>query len=220
MKKGSLLSKKALIEDRRNSLYFDQFSYVALFFLKEASALRSLEPENIDQTVEFRNNWRFRVTEDDRRRLHDTADYLRSLTNPFKTTISYNWIYFYTNELCDIDLLATQSPMTKNGPTRQAVVTHSKDVVALRHPQHLFRTYIKSHKPDSAQLESLANFLHNNRQEIRLSPGLRDFLAAKNRHWLSDSYFVDHNDMRMVTALALLNPRLVRKTLPIVQLNN
>ena len=214
------MSNNIIDEDRRNSLYFDQFRYVALFFVKEASALRSLEPKNIDRTIDFRNNWKFRVTNDERQCLHETAGYLRSLKNSFKTSISYNWIYFYTNHLSDIDFLATQSPMTKNGRTRQAVVTHSKDVVGLRNPKHLFRTYVKSHKPEPHQRESLASFLYNNQQEIRISPGFRDFLKDSRRMWLGDSYFIDHNDMRLVTALALINPNLIRKTLPIVQVNN
>lgn len=214
------MSNKNIIEDRRNSLYYGKFRYVALFYIKEASALRSLDAKSIDRTIAFRNNWRARIDEHDRRKLHETAVHLTSLSNPYKTNISYNWIYFYTNSTKDIDFLATQTSLTKQGKTREAVVTHNKDVVGLRNPKHTFRTYIKSHRPEPHQRESLSSFVDNNSAEIRVSPGLRDFLKDKKLLWLSDGYFIDHNDMRMVTALALINPKLIRKTLPIVQVNS
>lgn len=214
------MSNQTIDEDRRNSLYYGQFRYVSLFFIKEASALRDLDARSIDRAVDFRNNWRFRISVEERQQLHEVAGYLTSLTNPFKTNISFNWIYFYTNNLEDIKLLATKSPLAKQGKIREAVITHSKDVVGLRNPQHLYRTYIKSHKPEPHQRESLKAFVENNGTEIRVSPGLRDFLKDNKRYWLNDGYFIDHNDERMITALALINPNLIRKTLPIVQVNS
>ena len=82
----------------------------------------------------------------------------------------------------------------------------------------LFRS---SHRPTDHQRDFLRDFLHHNQQDVRASQGLKDFLKPKNnRLWMMDYYFVDHNDMKMVTALALMNPKLVRKTLPIVKVNN
>lgn len=212
-----LLSKK-IIKDQRNSLYFRQFRYVATFYLKEASALRKLDHNVIDERVEFRNQWRFQINEDQRQRLHKACDCILSLAHPYKLTISHNWIYFYTNELKDIDALALGSPMTRQGTIKEAVITHAPDVVGLKNPQHLYRTYIRSHRPETQQRENLESFLQNNREEIRISPGLADFIKDKRRLWLNDGYFIDHNDMRMVTALALVSPKLVRKTLPIVMI--
>lgn len=220
MSKELSLSNNNIVKDKRNSLYYGQFRYVALFFLKEASVLRDLDARSIDRTIDFRNNWKIRVTNDERQRLHETAAHITSLTNPFKTNISYNWIYFYTNSLADIDILARNSPLTKQGKIREVVITHDKSVVGLKNPQHLYRTYIKSHRPEPHQRESLKAFVDHNSSEIRVSPGLREFLNDNKRYWLTDGYFIDHNDQRMITALALINPNLIRKTLPIVQVNS
>jgi hypothetical protein len=208
---------------QKNSLYYGQFEYSARFHQKEISAIRQLDHLLIDRYVGYRNAWRNRdiITDDVVHQLHVTCNHLLTLKNPFKTMISMNWLYFYTNHPEDIDYLATLSPMVKLGATTRVEVTHSRDTIGLKHPKHTFRTYVQSHKPTDHQKEFLRDFIKHNQGEIRVSQGLKDFLNPKSkRFWMMDYYFVDHNDMKIVTALALMNPKLVRKTMPIVKINN
>lgn len=208
---------------KRNSLYYGQFEYGARFYQKEISALRELDHQAIDRHVGYRNTWRNRdiITSDVIHQLHVTCNHLQSLQNPFKTMISMNWLYFYTNHVEDIDHLATLSPMKKLGSTTQVEITHARNSIGLKNPRHTFRTYVQSHRPTDHQRGFLRDFLQHNQSELRASQGLKDFLDPKSkRFWMMDYYFIDHNDMKMVTALALMNPKLVRKTMPIVKVNN
>jgi len=41
----------------RSGLYFHAWQYVILFHLPEASFLRELRHEKIDQTIRYRNDW-------------------------------------------------------------------------------------------------------------------------------------------------------------------
>lgn len=209
--------------DRRNSLYYGKFEYGARFYQKEISVIRKLDAEVIDESISYRNAWRNRelITDDMKHQLHATANHLLALKNPFKTMISMSWLYFYTNNPEDIDHLARFSPLQKLGKTTRVEITHARDTIGLKNPQHVYRTYVQSHKPTDHQREFLRDFVKHNKNEIRISPGLKDFLNPKSkRHWMMDYYFIDHNDMKMVTALALMNPKLVRKTMPIIKVNN
>lgn len=208
---------------QKNRLYYGQFEYSARFHQKEISAIRELDHAAIDRHIGYRNAWRQRdiINSDSIHQLHVTCNHLLRLKNPFKTMISMNWLYFYTNHTEDIDYLATLSPMIKLGATTRVEITHARDSIGLKNPQHTFRTYVKSHRPTDHQREFLRDFIQHNREEIRASQGLKDFLNPKSkRFWMPDYCFIDHNDMKIVTALALMNPKLVRKTMPIVKINN
>jgi hypothetical protein len=209
-------------EVKRNSLYYGLYQYSAQFYIKEASALRILDHRAIDETLDYRSSWNtHHVQLHDRMAVHQACDSLLNIKNPYKTMVSYNWIYFYTNDLRDIDYLIATSQMRHIGEITTVEITHSKDTIGLKNPKYAYRTYIRSHRPTEQQIESLREFIKHGENEIRPSLGLKEFLSLKNRrYWMSDYFFVDHNDMKMVTALALMNPKLVRKTMPIVKLNN
>lgn len=208
--------------DQRNRLYYGQFEYSARFFQKEINVIRKLDYEAIEETIGYRNSWRSHeiITEDIRHQLHATANHLLSLQNPYKTMISMSWLYFYTNHPEDIDRLANFSPLQKLGATSRVEITHGRDTIGLKNPCHAYRTYVRNHKTTEHEREYLRDFAKHNEDELRLSPGLKEFLHPKTKtFWMMDYYFIDHNDMKIATALALMNPKLVRKTLPIVRIN-
>lgn len=224
MKKGLSLSTPAQTFKtvKRNSLYYGLYQYSAQFYIREASALRILDHHAIDKTLDFRTSWsRHVVQPQDRVAVHRACDSLLNITNSYKTMVSYNWIYFYTNDLCDIDYLIAASNMRHIGEITTVEITHKKDTIGLKNPKYAYRTYVRSHRPTEHQIQSLREFIKHSENEIRASQGLKDFLSTKNRrYWMSDYYFIDHNEMSIVTALALMNPKLVRKTMPIVKVNN
>jgi hypothetical protein len=103
----------------------------------------------------------------------------------------------------------------------QATVVCPKNTIGLKDPKHQFRTYFKAHSPTEQQIRNLDDFLDANQEYIKPSNGLKSFFKRSNSYaWILDYHYIDHNDMKMVTALALLNPKLVRKTKQIVKINN
>ena len=207
----------------RNSLFYNQFHFQCKFHVPEASALRKLNHGEIDKTVYFRNSWtKNRVSDETKNRLHAICDQFHALKNPFKLTISSNWIYFYTSNLEDIDELALGAigkPLW--GEITKVNVTHGKNEVGLQNPFFKFRTYVREHKPSPQEIENLTTFVESAAGELRASPGLVEFLKKSGqRVWINNGYFFDHNEMNMVTALALINPKLIRKTMPIVKVNS
>lgn len=207
----------------RDDLYYGRYQYQARFWLQEASCLRDLDHDKINEVIEWRRGWlqyrRNEMSESTKEHLHTVCDQLLSLPTPYKKVIYQNYIYVYTNSVEDIVALSA-GPLSLRG-TAQVNITHPKDTVGLKNPRHKFRTYVWSHKPTPEQMQNLASFVSAAGADIRPSPGLKEFLNPRNkRYWMSDYYFIDHNEMSLVTALALMNPKLVRKTMPIVKVNN
>lgn len=207
----------------RDDLYYGLYQYQARFWLSEASCLRELDHDKIDKVIAWRHTWlqyrRVSISQGAIEDLHTVCGQLQALENPYKKVIYQNYIYIYTNSTEDIAALGA-GPLNLRSTTR-VNITHPKDTVGLQNPRHKFRTYVRSHKPTPEQCENLALFISAAGTDVRPSPGLKEFLGPKNRrYWMSDYYFIDHNEMSMVTALALMNPKLVRKTMPIVKVNN
>lgn len=207
-------------DSKRDSPFYGRFQYVARYFLREASCLRTLNHEDIDKTLSYRSSWKWKeITPEVIQRVHTACDDLLAIADPHKITVTGNWIYFYTNTLTDIQQLSN-GVMSQKGPIGRAVITHDKGTIGHKNPKFKFRTYFHSHRPTADQVLQLNNFVSNCQSEIGISPGLRDWLNQKNPLWIMDHYYIDHNDMKFVTMMALVNPKLVRKTKPIVQINN
>ncbi len=188
--------------------------------------MRTLSYENIQVTIEFRTRYR-RDAVSDRVRddLYTVCDQFLALTNPYKKILYGNsWIYFYTNELSDIISLA-QGPMRLNPQISQAEITHDKNTIPLLNPRHQFRTYFRSRKLDERQFNALSEFLDSNQEYIKTSEGMKLFFKRNRQQksrwslWTMDYYYVDHSDMKFVTALSLITPGLVSKTKQIVMVN-
>ncbi len=188
--------------------------------------MRTLSYENIQVTIEFRTRYR-RDAVSDRVRddLYTVCDQFLALTNPYKKILYGNsWIYFYTNELSDIISLA-QGPMQLNPQISQAEITHDKNTIPLLNPRHQFRTYFRSRKLDERQFKVLDEFLDSNQEYIKTSEGMKLFFKRNRQQksrwslWTMDYYYVDHSDMKFVTALSLITPGLVSKTKQIVMVN-
>ena len=219
-KELSLSTPTVNFEDvRRDSLYYGQFLYMVRFYLKEATALRKLDHAWITETLSMRAQWGWKnITLNVTQAAHDACDALLSTTSPYKITIYSDWVYFYTNDLDDIEKLK-QASMIQYGQIGRAVITHNKGTIGHLNPKHKYRTYLRSHKPTQEQVTSLRQLVTNSGDEIKISPGLRSWFEQTRYVWTWDHFYVDHNDMKIVTMLALINPKFVRQTKPIVRIN-
>jgi hypothetical protein len=221
---------------KKDRWFYDQFEYCLAFTLQEASVLRNLDHDIINEILEQRQQWREisrkrwgnsrlnldpslqrrwpEITEKTSVDLHTVADVLLSMPSAYKLVVSMNSGYIYTNDLTVIDRLAVMPELTFKYYT-QAQIHRPKNTVQLKNCRHQFRSYFKLQKLTAAQKDSLMDFLHNQKNHVRLSPGLsRWFDSSFTR--TQDYFFVDHDTQSWLTMLALVQPGLVRKTVHII----
>jgi len=219
---------KPVVKDR---LFYDRFEYCIRFHLEEVSCLRTLDHAHIDRMIERRIAWRRidqtlsrpqitqlsnqsnKITEATVENLHTLANVLLTTPATFKLVVSVFTGYVYTNDLTLIDQLA-KLPGMSNIEYNQAVVGRAKNTVALKNPQHQWRSYLKINKLSIEQKTHLKNFLAN-QPAVRASPALQQWMDAKliTTH---DYFFIDYNETAWLTMLSLVQPGLIRKTLQIV----
>jgi len=204
----------------RSTLYFHAWQYVILLHLPEASFLRDLKHEKIDQTIRYRNEWISRrggaknITPTEQQILHDACDYLLTRTHPFKKVVCGNGIWLYTNnpeDFEDIAIIPTGRVLYIN----QAQVTLTANAVTLKHPRHAFRTYFRERWLTNDELATLRRYFDTRRDMFRLGPGFAKLVQGR-RMWIASNHFVDHNEPRADFLISMAVPGVVRKTLPII----
>ena len=219
---------KPVVKDR---LFYDRFEYCIRFHLEEVSCLRTLDHAHIDRMIERRIAWRRidqtlsrpqitqlsnqsnKITEATVENLHTLANVLLTTPATFKLVVSVFTGYVYTNDLTLIDQLA-KLPGMSHLEYNQAVIGRAKNTVALKNPQHQWRSYFKINKLSAEQKTHLKNFLAN-QPAVRVSPALQQWMDAKLIR-TQDYFFIDYNETAWLTMLSLVQPGLIRKTLKIV----
>jgi hypothetical protein len=191
--------------------------------LNEASCLRRLTHEWIDEVVQMRRTYHTPLLSarnpgmplDVIDNLHKICQLLIDTAHPFKLIVEFGNIRLYTNDAVLFDqLLAVGHFIFVN--YKQAVVDRVRDTVTLKNPQHQYRSYFSRAKLTDPQKQSIVQFLNNNRDDFRLSPCLADWISQPFK-WTEPYYFIDHNDTACLTMLSLINSRLIKKTNTIVQ---
>jgi hypothetical protein len=204
----------------RSSLYFHKWQYVILFLLPEASFLRELKHEKIDQTIAYRNEWIGRrggtknITPTEQQILHDACNYLLTRSHPYKKVVCGNGLWLYTNnpeDFEDIDAIPTGQILYVN----QAQVTLTPNAVTLTHPKHAFRTYFRDRWLTNDELVVLRRYFSARPYMFRQGPGFKKLVQGK-RMWIASNFFVDHNEPNADFLINMAVPGIVRKTLPII----
>lgn len=218
---------KAVASDR---LFYDHWQYCIRFRLNEVSALReSLDPEAIDEVLNSRQLWRERVrqrwpqnnfvrghdviTDTTREILYAFADFLKCTTEPYKMVISVNQCWIYSNNANLLERI-DRLPFVNNAKFTRSVIVRPRNTIALKNPQHQYRSYFCGTKLNTEEKDRILSFLQG-QQDVRISPALAEWIATPfNR--TQDYFFVDYNAPTWPTMLALVRPGLIRKTLQIV----
>ena len=215
---GSQMSEPIVVA--RSTLYFHTWQYVVLFHLPEASFLRELKHEKIDQSIAYRNEWIARrggaktITPTEQQILHDACDYLLTRTHPFKKVVCGNGIWLYTNNLEDFEDIAI-IPTGQVLYINQALVTMTPNAVTLKYPRHAFRTYFRERWLTNDELSTLRRYFDTRRDIFRLGPGFARLVQGR-RMWVASNHFVDHNEPNADFLINMAVPGVVRKTLPII----
>jgi hypothetical protein len=221
------LNFKPVASDR---LFYDHWQYCIRFKLDEVSALRdSLDIENINALLDRRSTWRERVrtrwpqnnfvrehaeiTQTTREILYAFADFLQQVTDPYKMVISVNQCWIYSNNANLLERI-NRLPFVNHAKFTQSVIVRPRNTVAVRHPNHRYRSYFRNTKLATAEKDRILSFLQG-QNDVRISPALTECIATPfNR--TQDYFFVDYDSESWLTMLSLVRPGLIRKTVKIV----
>jgi hypothetical protein len=227
--RGLSLSNKIKIQtDTRDRLYFDRWQYSIAVLQSRISDIRGLDLQSTKKLIEYRSSSRFlqgHYTPNVITNIYAALNFFAAESNPFKLTLSGNWAYIYTNDATLAKRLISACPAAKVRFVKQAEVSQPRDAVMLSHSNFAYRTYLRSMWVDDQQIVNLDSFF-TTQNNVNVSPckSFQKFLKsnkAYKSHWLANHYFIDHNDPGYPLMLSLVLPRVVRKTLPIVQrINN
>jgi hypothetical protein len=198
--------------------------------LDEVNCLRySLEAEDIDALLTQREAWRDRVrrrwpqnnfvrphspiTDGTREILFAFADFLKLATVPYKMVISVNQCWIYSNDVIFLERI-DRLPFVNSAKFTESVIVRPRNTVAVKNPQHCYRSYFRGVKLNPDEKDRILTFLQG-QADVRISPALSDWIATPfNR--TQDYFFVDYNAESWLTMLSLVRPGLIRKTVQIV----
>ena len=220
----SNLKFKTVDKDR---LFYDRYQYSVSFPLKEANALRqNLCHQSIDRILERRQAYwatiphrQHRViNQDDIDRLHRVCNFLLSATDKYKLVFYYNhWLTIYTNSSALLDQVDVLDYIDGKNYSR-VNVNRPRDTIILKNSVHTKRSYFREFAITNHDKEVLTNFLTNQQDYIKISPGLRDWMKrGRLPTYVFDYFFIDYSDDQWLTMLNLVQPGLIRKTVKILQ---
>lgn len=212
-----------------DKLFYDRWQYCIHFRLDELSCLRDLDHQVIDRRLVQQQIWRENIrrrwpqnnfvrthkdiTDITSKNLHQLCDLFLALPNDsFKMVITVDWGRVYSNDLTLINSIGNLHYLSSIRYT-QAKITRAKNTISQVAPKYSHRSYFKNTKLSVNEKESLEKFLTN--QQIKISPALTEWFKQPYIRTY-DYFFIDHNDIQWLTMLALVQPGLIRKTLPIV----
>ncbi len=218
------MSKIKIQTDVRDRLYFDRWQYSIAVVQSRISDIRGLDIEHTKRLIEYKSQSKFlqgRYTPDVVTNIYAVLNFFAAESEPFKLTLSGNWAYIYTNDVSLADRLVAACSAAKVRFAKQAEVSQPRDAVMLSHSDFAYRTYLRSMWVDDQQILNLDSFFTaQNNTNVNPCKSLQRFLKsnlAYKSHWVADHYFIDHNDPGYPLMMSLVVPRIVRKTLPIVQ---
>ena len=123
-----------------------------------------------------------------------------------------NHLYVYTNDQNLIGRME-RTGVGRLVETTQAQIAGKPGTLILKNPRYRYRTYLRELRLEPHVADSVQNFL-SNQQSVRLSPSLKWWIDQGYYRALS-YYFIDHDDPGVLTMLSMIDPRLIRKTVPI-----
>jgi hypothetical protein len=130
-----------------------------------------------------------------------------------RTSVSGGVAYIYGNNL-DFLTGLTDSDYIHSPEITEVYLNRPRDTVMLKKSNYQYRTYFRDCNITPENRQYLHNWIRN-QQDIRVSPGLQEWLTNNWRN-LYSNYFFDHNDIRLTQMLGLILPRALKATKTIV----
>ena len=224
------LKFKSVAKDR---LFYNRFQYCIGFHLAEATCLRKLDHDKIDEMLEHRKQWRKNaqsrwagfqaneltnrwqdITEKTATDLHSLSTVLLNTTAEFKLVINFNQGYVYTNVKSLISQLKNMTELS-NITLTQALINRPANTIKLKKSQHQYRGYFQELRLSAQEKKTLANFLQTQADFVRLSPSTREWTSMPSSR-LHGYFFVDYDSSLWLTMINLVCPGVIRKTVQII----
>ena len=215
----------------RSTLFYNRYRLCVRGYQPEFFCLRAMDHARIDHIVGLRRDWGKRmnvrqpgswywqameITEQDITNLHAMCDWLQADERERKLVIAGSWFYIYTNDDSLVQDIAQLGWLDADKIKITEVNLHGQpNTVNLKHARHAMRSYFRSLLMDDRRRDNLVRLL-TQQENIRLSPSLAFWVQSSRWHRTYDYHFIDHDDSSVITLLALVEPRLIRRTLPIV----
>ena len=215
----------------RDRLFFDQFQYALRCDITHITAIRNFTGDFITDSVQARRmlemmkRWYSHVhvidysakeqymSETQRDNVIDFLSRLCAAPELIRTAVSRNTVCVYSNNLDFLKALA-DNDYSRRSEITEALLDRPRDTVKLRKSDYQYRTYFRDCNLTQENRQYLENWLRN-QTNIRVSPGLQEFLDKSWRN-LYSNYFFDHSDIRLTQMLGLIVPRAVKTTKTIV----
>lgn len=217
---------------RRNALYYGQYRWCLRGYQPEFHCLRQLDHTRIDRIMRARKEWgrqihtrqpgswywsQLEITDADVANLHSMCDFLLDDDRERKLVISGSWFYFYANDLSFLHAVMALPWLDQDRLKCTEVELHGQPNAVIRQQaRHRMRSYLRSMILDERKRTTLVNIL-GQQEHIRLSPSLQYWVDHPRWNRVLDYHFIDHDDSGMITLLSLIEPLLIRRTLPIVE---
>ena len=217
----------------RDRLFFDQFQYALRCEIPHITAIRNYTGDFATDSVhthrmlEMMKRWHSHVhvvdyeygtknrhmTPKERDNVLDFLSRLCAAPELIRTSVSGGVAYIYGNNL-DFLTGLTDSDYIHSPEITEVYLDRPRDTVMLKKSNYQYRTYFRDCNITSENRQYLHNWIRN-QQDIRVSPGLQEWLTNNWRN-LYSNYFFDHNDIRLTQMLGLILPRALKATKTIV----
>ena len=206
--------------------FFGKYRYSVRLDLSELGVIRGLNPDNIDQIVKERNEWRqqhqrlnpYQINATMTQNLKDLCHLLVHHKEQMKFVISYDRGYVYTNDFELVKALYYLPTLDKI-QIQEAKQVCPAGTIALIDPKWSHRTYFRSKSVDETQRNTLVEYLKA-RENIRIGPGLKQWIQDRPRgwwtQWTQSYFFIDHNNDGELLFLNMVVPNITRLTKQIV----
>lgn len=209
---------------RRSQWYFGQYQYCTAGILKDCSVLRFKDHGVVESMIARRLEWSRRMpmqpgswmksiapsSDDDMQNLHQMLDWILAQKDTVRTTVCQDQIHLYCHDVTQA-LQASQLPGLINPTVMQVQIQGQPGQINLKSSSWLYRTYLRRQRVSSAQKSSMTSFLQA-QKDIRLGPALANWLEHRDNLRCQDYYFVDNNDTRIQTFMALIADGIIRTT--------
>jgi hypothetical protein len=184
----------------------------------------------LDKQQEWRENMRQRwpgsmseriyteINTEVKHRTHQMADFIRAIKDSYKLIIESRTMRIYTNDLELLKEIDQLDYVTRKRYS-QVSVNRPKNTVALKNPQHKFRSYFRETRITREERSAIQQFLAG-QTDCRIGQGLKDWLDEEYTRYSSkytrEYFFVDYDHASWLTMFNLVRPGLIRRTMDII----
>lgn len=224
-------SNLAVRTQQRAEFYYGHYRWCLRGYLPEMHCLRELSHSRIDTIMAARREWgrkiqlrqpgswywsQLDITQDDVANLHAMCDFLLEDDRERKLVISGSWFYIYSNDQSLLETMAALPWLPQDRLQLTEIELYGQpNTVTRKHVRHRMRSYFRSMILDDRRRTTLGTILKR-QPDVRLSPSLQHWVDHPRWSRTLDYHFIDHDDSGIITLLSLIEPRLIRRTLPIV----